>query len=51
MDPVCRAARTSTVLQLAKILSAAYHSRFAPEYMASLPLAGMDGTLALAHEK
>jgi D-alanyl-D-alanine carboxypeptidase/D-alanyl-D-alanine-endopeptidase (penicillin-binding protein 4) len=34
-----------TVLQMAKILSAAYHSRFAPEYLASLPLAGMDGTL------
>jgi D-alanyl-D-alanine carboxypeptidase/D-alanyl-D-alanine-endopeptidase (penicillin-binding protein 4) len=31
--------------QLATILSAAYHSRFAPEFMASLPLAGMDGTL------
>ncbi len=34
-----------SALQLAKILSAAYHSRFAPEYLASLPLAGMDGTL------
>jgi D-alanyl-D-alanine carboxypeptidase/D-alanyl-D-alanine-endopeptidase (penicillin-binding protein 4) len=34
-----------TVLQLAKILSAAYHSRFAPEYLASFPLAGVDGTL------
>ncbi|HEX3949232.1 MAG TPA: D-alanyl-D-alanine carboxypeptidase/D-alanyl-D-alanine-endopeptidase [Steroidobacteraceae bacterium] len=34
-----------TVLQMAKILSAAYHSRFAPEYLASFPLAGMDGTL------
>jgi D-alanyl-D-alanine carboxypeptidase/D-alanyl-D-alanine-endopeptidase (penicillin-binding protein 4) len=34
-----------TVLQMAKILSIAYHSRFAPEYLASLPLAGMDGTL------
>jgi len=34
-----------TVLQMAKILSAAYHSPFAPEYLASLPLAGMDGTL------
>jgi D-alanyl-D-alanine carboxypeptidase/D-alanyl-D-alanine-endopeptidase (penicillin-binding protein 4) len=31
--------------QLATILSAAYRSRFAPEFMASLPLAGMDGTL------
>jgi D-alanyl-D-alanine carboxypeptidase/D-alanyl-D-alanine-endopeptidase (penicillin-binding protein 4) len=34
-----------SVLQMAAILNAAYHSRFAPEYMASLPLAGMDGTL------
>jgi serine-type D-Ala-D-Ala carboxypeptidase/endopeptidase (penicillin-binding protein 4) len=34
-----------TVLQMAKILSFAYHSRFAPEYLASFPLAGMDGTL------
>jgi D-alanyl-D-alanine carboxypeptidase/D-alanyl-D-alanine-endopeptidase (penicillin-binding protein 4) len=34
-----------SVLQMARILSAAYHSRFAPEFMASLPLAGMDGTL------
>jgi D-alanyl-D-alanine carboxypeptidase/D-alanyl-D-alanine-endopeptidase (penicillin-binding protein 4) len=34
-----------SVLQMAKILSAAYHSRFAPEYLASFPLAGMDGTL------
>jgi len=33
------------VRQLATILGAAYHSRFAPEFMASLPLAGMDGTL------
>jgi serine-type D-Ala-D-Ala carboxypeptidase/endopeptidase (penicillin-binding protein 4) len=34
-----------SVLQLARILSVAYHSRFAPEFVASLPLAGMDGTL------
>jgi serine-type D-Ala-D-Ala carboxypeptidase/endopeptidase (penicillin-binding protein 4) len=34
-----------TVLQMAKILCAAYHSAFAPEYLASFPLAGMDGTL------
>jgi len=34
-----------TVLQMAKILCAAYHSPFAPEYLASFPLAGMDGTL------
>jgi D-alanyl-D-alanine carboxypeptidase/D-alanyl-D-alanine-endopeptidase (penicillin-binding protein 4) len=31
--------------QLATILSAAYHSRFAPEFLASLPLGGIDGTL------
>jgi serine-type D-Ala-D-Ala carboxypeptidase/endopeptidase (penicillin-binding protein 4) len=34
-----------SVLQMARILNAAYHSRFAPEYLASFPLAGMDGTL------
>jgi serine-type D-Ala-D-Ala carboxypeptidase/endopeptidase (penicillin-binding protein 4) len=34
-----------SVLQMSKILSAAYRSRFAPEYLASFPLAGMDGTL------
>jgi D-alanyl-D-alanine carboxypeptidase/D-alanyl-D-alanine-endopeptidase (penicillin-binding protein 4) len=34
-----------SVLQMAAILNAAYHSRFAPEYLASFPLAGMDGTL------
>jgi len=34
-----------TVRQLALVLSAAYHSRFAPEFMASLPLGGVDGTL------
>lgn len=34
-----------SVLQLAKALCAAYRSRFAPEFMASLPLAGLDGTL------
>jgi D-alanyl-D-alanine carboxypeptidase/D-alanyl-D-alanine-endopeptidase (penicillin-binding protein 4) len=34
-----------SVLQMAKVLSAAYHSRYAPEFMASLPLAGVDGTL------
>jgi serine-type D-Ala-D-Ala carboxypeptidase/endopeptidase (penicillin-binding protein 4) len=39
-----RSARISA-LQLANVLSVAYHSRFAPEYLASLPLAGMDGTL------
>jgi D-alanyl-D-alanine carboxypeptidase/D-alanyl-D-alanine-endopeptidase (penicillin-binding protein 4) len=34
-----------SALQMAKVLNAAYHSRFAPEFLASLPLAGMDGTL------
>ena len=34
-----------SVLQMARVLAAAYHSRFAPEFMASLPLAGLDGTL------
>jgi serine-type D-Ala-D-Ala carboxypeptidase/endopeptidase (penicillin-binding protein 4) len=34
-----------SVLQMAKVLNAAYRSRFAPEFLASLPLAGMDGTL------
>ena len=34
-----------TVLQMAKVLSDAYHSRYAPEFIASLPLAGVDGTL------
>jgi D-alanyl-D-alanine carboxypeptidase/D-alanyl-D-alanine-endopeptidase (penicillin-binding protein 4) len=34
-----------TVLQMAKVLAAAFHSRYAPEFLASLPLAGIDGTL------
>jgi serine-type D-Ala-D-Ala carboxypeptidase/endopeptidase (penicillin-binding protein 4) len=34
-----------SALQMANILSAAYHSRYAPEFLASLPLAGVDGTL------
>ena len=34
-----------SALQMAKVLSAAYHSRYAPEFLASLPLAGVDGTL------
>jgi D-alanyl-D-alanine carboxypeptidase/D-alanyl-D-alanine-endopeptidase (penicillin-binding protein 4) len=34
-----------SVLQMAEILSAAYRSRYAPEFLASLPLAGVDGTL------
>jgi D-alanyl-D-alanine carboxypeptidase/D-alanyl-D-alanine-endopeptidase (penicillin-binding protein 4) len=33
------------VLTMARILSLALHSRFAPEFLASLPLAGIDGTL------
>jgi D-alanyl-D-alanine carboxypeptidase/D-alanyl-D-alanine-endopeptidase (penicillin-binding protein 4) len=39
-----RATRIS-VLELAAVLRAAHHSRYAPEFMASLPLAGIDGTL------
>ena len=34
-----------SALQMARTLGAAYHSRFAPEFLASLPLAGVDGTL------
>jgi len=34
-----------SVLQMARILGAAYHSPYAPEFEASLPLAGIDGTL------
>jgi serine-type D-Ala-D-Ala carboxypeptidase/endopeptidase (penicillin-binding protein 4) len=34
-----------SALQMAKVLAAAYHSRYAPEFIASLPLAGIDGTL------
>jgi len=34
-----------SALQMARILSAACRSRFAPEFMSSLPLAGLDGTL------
>ena len=34
-----------SALQMAQILSAAYRSRYAPEFLASLPLAGIDGTL------
>jgi D-alanyl-D-alanine carboxypeptidase/D-alanyl-D-alanine-endopeptidase (penicillin-binding protein 4) len=34
-----------SVLQLAAVLRAAYHSRYAPEFIVSLPLAGVDGTL------
>ncbi len=34
-----------SALQMADVLRAAYHSRYAPEFLASLPLAGIDGTL------
>jgi serine-type D-Ala-D-Ala carboxypeptidase/endopeptidase (penicillin-binding protein 4) len=34
-----------SALQMARVLSAAYRGRFAPEFLASLPLAGVDGTL------
>jgi D-alanyl-D-alanine carboxypeptidase/D-alanyl-D-alanine-endopeptidase (penicillin-binding protein 4) len=34
-----------TVAELAAVLNSAYHSRYAPELLASLPLAGLDGTL------
>ena len=34
-----------SVLQMASVLNAAYHSPYAPEFIASLPLAGLDGTL------
>jgi serine-type D-Ala-D-Ala carboxypeptidase/endopeptidase (penicillin-binding protein 4) len=34
-----------SALQMAQTLSAAYRSRYAPEFLASLPLAGVDGTL------
>ena len=34
-----------TVTEMATVLNSAYHSRYAPEFLSSLPLAGMDGTL------
>lgn len=34
-----------TATGLAAVLVAAYHSRYAPEFLSSLPLAGLDGTL------
>ena len=39
-----RGARISA-MQMAAVLRAAYRSRYAPEFVASLPLAGIDGTL------
>ena len=40
-----------SALQMADVLRAAYHSRYAPEFLASLPLAGIDGTLQIANEE
>jgi D-alanyl-D-alanine carboxypeptidase/D-alanyl-D-alanine-endopeptidase (penicillin-binding protein 4) len=34
-----------SALQMAGALGAAYHSRYAPEFISSLPLAGVDGTM------
>jgi serine-type D-Ala-D-Ala carboxypeptidase/endopeptidase (penicillin-binding protein 4) len=34
-----------SALEMAQVLRAAYHSRYAPEFIVSLPLAGIDGTL------
>jgi serine-type D-Ala-D-Ala carboxypeptidase/endopeptidase (penicillin-binding protein 4) len=34
-----------SALEMASLLRAAFHSRYAPEFIASLPLAGIDGTL------
>jgi serine-type D-Ala-D-Ala carboxypeptidase/endopeptidase (penicillin-binding protein 4) len=34
-----------SALQMAQVLGAAYRSPYAPEFLASLPLAGVDGTL------
>ncbi|HMK85547.1 MAG TPA: D-alanyl-D-alanine carboxypeptidase/D-alanyl-D-alanine-endopeptidase [Steroidobacteraceae bacterium] len=39
-----RSARISA-LEMAAVLLAAFHSPYAPEFIASLPLAGLDGTL------
>jgi serine-type D-Ala-D-Ala carboxypeptidase/endopeptidase (penicillin-binding protein 4) len=39
-----RATRISA-LGMASVLEAAFHNRYAPEFVASLPLAGIDGTL------
>jgi D-alanyl-D-alanine carboxypeptidase/D-alanyl-D-alanine-endopeptidase (penicillin-binding protein 4) len=36
---------------MAAVLRAAYHSRYAPEFVASLPLAGIDGTLKARMQK
>ncbi len=34
-----------SAMQMTRVLRAAYRSRYAPEFLASLPLAGVDGTL------
>lgn len=34
-----------SALQMGLLLNAAYHGRYSPEFIASLPLAGLDGTL------
>jgi D-alanyl-D-alanine carboxypeptidase/D-alanyl-D-alanine-endopeptidase (penicillin-binding protein 4) len=45
-----RSARISA-LEMAAMLREAYHSRWAPEFIASLPLAGIDGTLRTRMQK
>ncbi len=45
-----RSARISA-LEMATLLQAAYRSRYAPEFIASLPLAGIDGTLRSRMQK
>jgi serine-type D-Ala-D-Ala carboxypeptidase/endopeptidase (penicillin-binding protein 4) len=47
IDNGCGLSRTAHIsaVQMAAVLRTAYHSRFAPEFVASLPLAGIDGTL------
>jgi D-alanyl-D-alanine carboxypeptidase/D-alanyl-D-alanine-endopeptidase (penicillin-binding protein 4) len=45
-----RNARISA-LEMAALLRGAYHSRWAPEFIASLPLAGIDGTLRTRMQK
>jgi serine-type D-Ala-D-Ala carboxypeptidase/endopeptidase (penicillin-binding protein 4) len=47
IDNGCGLSRSAHIsaVEMAAVLRAAYHSRFAPEFIASLPLAGIDGTL------
>jgi D-alanyl-D-alanine carboxypeptidase/D-alanyl-D-alanine-endopeptidase (penicillin-binding protein 4) len=40
-----------SALDMATMLRAAYHSRWAPEFVASLPLAGIDGTMRSRMQK